>query len=243
MFSLDFATLHYKNIRIYIYFLSLLVLILTIGRFMVYVGIDYLYLATKEPLSMWETKFTVVGYVPQTPSQAMSFINAIFKCMMYDYFNVSDSELSFLGPTIAVLSQPTIHIASIPRDTYKLYLNQPLEPLDDLVHLFVDVGSPFRYIYIMFKHGAEYRVEATRPVIYQGSRPDRITIFISFYEHLPPDEKKDHPDAEKLSRDNIIHIVLGMSLEEKNKTLLKKILELSSKKECSIDLYRGIYNI
>jgi hypothetical protein len=181
-------------------------------------------------------EFTVIGYMPQNPLQALSFINAIFKCMTYDYISIHDQDLSSLGAIIADLSQPVIHIASIPKNTYKLHLKQPLDRRDEFVHLFVDVNSPFKYIYVVYekikssKEETEYRVEVLKPID-TGSTPSRITIFSTFY--------KEHPYIEELVSDNVIHIKPGPNLEEKSKELLMKILSLSQTKECLISLYRS----
>jgi len=197
----------------------------------VYVNVDRLYLEEQE-LAM---RFTVTGYMPQNPLQALSFINAIFKCMTYDYTSIHDLDLSSLGAIIADLSQPVIHIASIPKNTYKLHHKQPLDQRDKFVHLFVDVNSPFKYIYVVYelessKEKTEYRVEALRP-INTGSTPSRVTIFSTFY--------KGHPYVEELVSDDVIHIKPSPNLGEKSEELLMKILSLSQTKECSINLYRS----
>jgi hypothetical protein len=124
-------------------------------------------------------RFTVTGYMPQNPLQALSFINAIFKCMTYDYISIHDLDLSSLGAIIADLSQPVIHIASIPKNTYKLHHKRPLDQRDKLVHLLVDVSSPFKYIYVVYElesseEKTDYRVETLRP-INTGSTPSRVT--------------------------------------------------------------------
>jgi hypothetical protein len=197
----------------------------------VYVNVDHMYLKEQE----LAIKFTVTGYMPQNPLQALSFINAIFKCMTYDYTRIHDQDLSSLAAIIANLSQPVIHIASIPMNTYKLHLKQPLDQRDRFVHLFVDVGSPFKYIYVVYelessKEKTEYRVEAFRP-INTGSTPSRVTIFSTFY--------KEHPYVGEIVSNNVIHIKPGPKLEEKYKELLMKILSLSQTKECLISLYRN----
>jgi len=100
---------------------------------------------------------SVFGLYPGDAREAMRALTQVFLRL------ATGSASSGLGYYFGMLAREKVHIASIPEDTYLLLNKPPLEAVKHAVErggrvldLFVDVGSPFRSIYIVSEDYTHY---------------------------------------------------------------------------------------
>jgi hypothetical protein len=114
---------------------------------MVYVTIDSLLLERYS----FDIDISVVGRCPKTRRKALQLVTSIFGALVFPYTNVQDPQLSKLGYFFSELAREKIHLKTIPKNTYltQLEAKWSRNPGDGPVDIFVDVGSPFRHIYVV----------------------------------------------------------------------------------------------
>jgi hypothetical protein len=134
----------------------------------------------------------VFGLYPRGAREAMRALTQVFSRL------ATGSASSRLGYYFGMLARGKVHIASIPEDTYILLNHPPLEAVRHAVErggrvldLFVDVGSPFRGIYIVFEDYTHYDNARGYRIINRGylSR-DEVNIHADFSAEPPSCEAR-----------------------------------------------------
>jgi len=114
---------------------------------MVFVTIDSLLLERDN----FDIDISVIGRCPKTRRKALQLLTSIFGELAFSYTEIQDPRLSMLGYFFAELARDKIYLKTIPKNTYLTSLEAKWRrsPEDGPVDIFVDVGSPFRHIYVV----------------------------------------------------------------------------------------------
>jgi hypothetical protein len=114
---------------------------------MVYVTIDSLLMERYS----FDIDISVVGRCPKTRRKALQLVTSIFGELSFSYTDIQDPDLSMLGYLFAELAREKIHLKTIPKNTYLMFLEAKWSKSseDGPVDIFVDVGSPLRHIYVV----------------------------------------------------------------------------------------------
>jgi hypothetical protein len=185
----------------------------------------------------------VVGATPNSTKEVMGFLTRAFSRLEFDYTRAS-GELAVLGQYISDLARDKFFIARMPENTNILLERMSLEDAvtetekrgEDVVDLFIDAGSPFRYLYIV-KRGC-----LSNPFIkdtlnfciiglgYPSHR--RVSIFVDFTQRLRSCldvwcTEEFLEKVEELARDGELHIVAYPGMEWAKRRLVEEALRLS----------------
>jgi hypothetical protein len=210
---------------------------------MVYVSIDALDLG-KNSIYI---DMSVFGVYPKDSKEVMEVLTQVFSRLVFKYpFNDELHELGLheLGHFFAMLARKKVYIASIPEDTHEFNYHPSLEEAlksakeygNEIVDLFVDVGSPFKHIYIVSRGTTSYSGIKACGYNIAGWGPnllDRIDIHVDFASEPPrctatwcTEEFMER--MEKLMKDNGIHVEPYPGMKNRvTKLLLKKAIELA----------------
>ena len=205
---------------------------------MVYVSIDALDLREN---SIY-IDMSVFGVYPKDSKEVMEVLTQVFSRLVFR--NPFNDELRELGHFFAMLARKKVYIASIPEDTYEFNYHPSLEEAlksakeygNEIVDLFVDVGSPFKHIYIVSRGTTSYSGIKACGYNIVGWGPnllDRIDIHVDFASEPPrctaawcTEEFIER--MEKLMKDNEIHVEPYPGMKNHVvKKLLKKAIELA----------------
>ncbi|MDT7970064.1 MAG: hypothetical protein RQ842_05815 [Vulcanisaeta sp.] len=185
----------------------------------------------------------VVGVTPNSTKEVMDFLTRAFSRLEFDYTRAS-GRLAVLGQYISDLARGKFFITRVPENTNILIDHASLEDAvaeteergENVVDLFIDAGSPFRYIYIV-KRGYPSN-PFTRDALnfriiglgYPGLR--RVSIFVDFTQRLRSClsvwcTEEFLEEVEELARGSELHIVAHPDMEWTKRRLVEEALRLS----------------
>jgi hypothetical protein len=211
---------------------------------MVYVSIDQLTL--REDEGGFIVDMSVIGICPRDKREVMELLTRVFSQMEFDYLSLPwGSALSRLGYFLSELSRGKIHLATIPKNTYhtleEAEQSKDPEGVEGVADVFVDVGSPFRHLYIVVdswcSFGREEGVSWGYEVI--GVSPwskEAIKIHVDFDKYMPECTAPFCTESflrrvKRLMRDEEIHIAPYPALPRDERKLLETVLKLSARGE------------
>jgi hypothetical protein len=164
---------------------------------------------------------TVIGVQPNpkdVSKDVMKVLTRIFSKLNFDYIKYPDLWIIDLGRNFNDLAREKVFIGRIPENTYIL-LHHPENPIEeaerhgeDVVDLFVDAGSPFKYIYFVKSH---LRQDGVYDIIITGLGCSGEDKFIHM-ELIPREDS-----------DSEIHIEVGQGIGKNKRSLLERVLKLS----------------
>jgi hypothetical protein len=183
----------------------------------------------------------VFGTYPRGSREVMGILTRVFSKLSFDYFRVSDEELSMLGYYFTMLAREKVFIASVPEDTHMLEHYPSLEQAvghvrrsgGEVVDIFVDVGSPFKNIYFVSRGDSKYLAGArSYRIIGRGYLScSEIYIHADFAREPPTCTPVWCPtellEREELIRDGELHIVPYPGMEDAKKALLERAIKLA----------------
>jgi len=207
---------------------------------MVYVSIDALDLGEN---SIY-IDMSVFGVYPKDTKEVMEVLTQVFSKLEFEYpLYQFDEKLYELGYFSAMLARKKVYIASIPENTNVFEFHPSLEEAlksakeygNEIVDLFVDVGSPFKHIYIVSRGTTSYSGIKACGYSIVGWGPnllDRIDIHVDFASEPPRCDavwctEEFMERMEKLMKDNEIHVEPYPGMKNRVTKLLKKAIELA----------------
>jgi len=185
----------------------------------------------------------VVGAIPNSTKEVMGFLTRAFSRLEFDYTRAS-GRLAVLGQYISDLARGKFFIARVPENTNILVDHAGLEDAvaeteergENVVDLFIDSGSPFRYLYIV-KRGYPSN-PFTRDALnfriiglgYPGLR--RVSILVDFTQRLRSClsvwcTEEFLEEVEELARGSELHIVAHPGMEWTKRRLIEEALRLT----------------
>ncbi len=144
---------------------------------MVYVSVDDVVLSRRS----FFIDLTVMGFKPVECTEATDFLTNLFERMEYDYLH-SEPPLRKLGYYIAELSRRKIYMGTVPMNTYFWTPGWKPSEDDQPVCVFIDVGSPLRHAYIVYR---SHEVPGAITYVVEGGgliNVEHISVRADFHE-------------------------------------------------------------
>jgi hypothetical protein len=161
----------------------------------------------------------VASNVQPSPEDVMDLMTRIFSKLRFNYFKCEDPQVAKLGYYFSDLARKKVFIGRIPENTYIL-LQNPEDAVGeavrrgvDVVDLFVDVGSPFKHVYIVTVRPKDGKYDVF--IIGLGYMHENVYIHMELIPRESDDEE--------------IHVEVDQDMQRSERSLLERALAIANK--------------